>query len=80
MGVASGVVTVGIIGSASRWEYTAVGPAVNLASRLCEMAADREVLIDASTVELSGMGGLERGGARAVKGFSDPVVVWTMPL
>lgn len=80
VGVASGTVTVGIIGSASRWEYTAVGPAVNLASRLCEMAADREVLIDARTVELSGMGGLVREAPRAVKGFSDPVPVWSMPL
>jgi class 3 adenylate cyclase len=80
VGVASGTVTVGIIGSASRWEYTAVGPAVNLASRLCEMAADREVLIDARTVELSGMGRLVREAPRAVKGFADPVPVWSMPL
>jgi class 3 adenylate cyclase len=80
VGVASGTVTVGIIGSASRWEYTAVGPAVNLASRLCEMAADREVLIDERTVELSGMGGLVREEPRAVKGFADPVPVWSMPL
>ena len=44
LGVASGFVTVGVIGSASRLEYTAVGPAVNLASRLCEQASDGEVL------------------------------------
>ena len=35
VGVASGFVTVGVIGAASRLEYTAVGPAVNLACRLC---------------------------------------------
>ena len=35
VGVASGYVTVGVIGAASRLEYTAVGPAVNLAARLC---------------------------------------------
>ena len=78
MGVASGVVTVGIIGSASRWEYTAVGPAVNLASRLCEQAADREVLIDARTVELSGMGQLQRRDSLRVKGFTEPVAIWAM--
>lgn len=79
MGVASGVVTVGIIGSSSRWEYTAVGPAVNLVSRLCEQAADREVLIDGRTVELSGMGQLERREPLRVKGFAEAVPIWSMP-
>lgn len=79
VGVASGTVTVGIIGSSSRWEYTAVGSAVNLASRLCEMAADGEVLVHAHTVELSGMGGLVREGSRTIKGFPEPVEVWSMP-
>lgn len=79
MGVASGTVTVGIIGSASRWEYTAVGPAVNLASRLCEQAADREILVDARTVELSGMGQLTRREPLRVKGFEEPVPIWSMP-
>ncbi len=46
-GVASGEVTVGAIGGSGRLEYVAVGAAVNLAARLCEQAADGEVLIDA---------------------------------
>lgn len=79
IGVASGVVTVGIIGSASRWEYTAVGPAVNLASRLCEQAADREILIDALTVEQSGMGQLTRREPIHAKGFAQAVPIWAMP-
>ena len=54
VGVASGFVTVGVIGAASRLEYTAVGPAVNLASRLCSEAAHGEVLVDARTIELLG--------------------------
>lgn len=79
VGVASGLVTVGIIGSSSRWEYTAVGPAVNLASRLCEQAEDGEILVAADTVELSGMGGLRRGEPLPVKGFAEPVEVWSLP-
>ncbi len=79
MGVASGLVTVGIIGSASRWEYTAVGPAVNLASRLCEQAADREILVDARTVEQSGMGQLVLREPLRVKGFAEAVPIWSMP-
>jgi class 3 adenylate cyclase len=53
LGVASGVVTVGVINSVSRLEYTAVGAAVNLASRLCERAADGEILADEHTIRLA---------------------------
>ena len=54
VGVASGFVSVGVIGTASRLEYTAVGAAVNLASRLCAEAAHGEVLVDERTVQLAG--------------------------
>jgi class 3 adenylate cyclase len=50
IGVASGEVLVGVIATASRYEYVAVGPAVNLASRLCEAAVDGEVLVHESTI------------------------------
>ena len=73
VGVASGFVTVGVIGAASRLEYTAVGPAVNLASRLCSEAEHGEVLVDPRTLEL--LGGearshrLQPGEALKLKGF-----------
>lgn len=77
IGVASGFVSVGVIGSASRLEYAAVGTAVNLAARLCAEAAHAEVLVDARTVELVGA---ERADAelvssapRMLKGFAQPV-------
>lgn len=73
VGVASGHVAVGIIGSASRLEYTAVGAAVNLASRLCELAADGDILVDSRTVELAGEAGLKTRDAIAVKGYAEPV-------
>ncbi|MGQ0529311.1 MAG: adenylate/guanylate cyclase domain-containing protein [Panacagrimonas sp.] len=79
MGVASGLVTVGIIGSSSRWEYTAVGPAVNLASRLCEQAEHRQILVDARTVELAGHAGLQARPPMQVKGFAEPVASWLLP-
>lgn len=46
VGVASGLVTTGAVGGSRRLEYVAVGSAVNLASRLCDKAADSEVLTD----------------------------------
>ncbi|HVT35689.1 MAG TPA: adenylate/guanylate cyclase domain-containing protein [Nevskiaceae bacterium] len=79
IGVASGKVTVGVIGSASRLEYTAVGSAVNLASRLCEQAQHCEILIDRRTVELAGEDGLESRATLAVKGFAEPVPSYALP-
>ena len=77
IGVASGFVTVGVIGAASRLEYTAVGPAVNLASRLCSEAMHGEILVDARTIELLGEESkshrLIPGEALKLKGFQQPV-------
>ena len=80
VGVASGPVTVGVIGATSHLEYTAVGSAVNLASRLCEQAAHAEILLDGRTVELAGaMSDDPRLEARApltIKGFSREIVCY----
>lgn len=77
VGVATGFVTVGVIGAASRLEYTAVGPAVNLAARLCSEARHGEVLVDGRTRECLGEGGhqdvLAEGLALSLKGFAAPV-------
>lgn len=77
VGVASGFVTVGVIGTASRLEYTAVGPAVNLAARLCAEAAHGEILVDQRTKDLlrAETQGCELslGEALNLKGFQLPV-------
>jgi len=79
IGVASGFVTVGVIGSASRLEYTAVGPAVNLASRLCEQAADGDILVDGRTRELAAEVSLESRDPVVVKGFAELVPLYAVP-
>jgi class 3 adenylate cyclase len=82
VGVASGFVTVGVIGGASRLEYTAVGPAVNLASRLCSEADHAKVLVDPRTIELLGEaakgGRLRPGEALTLKGFQQPVQSYSL--
>lgn len=77
VGVASGFATVGVIGGASRLEYTAVGQPVNLAARLCSEAAHGQVLVDARTAELLRErrfdSHLDAGAALQLKGFAAPV-------
>lgn len=72
VGVASGRVTVGAVGGVSAgMEYTAVGPAVNLASRLCARAEHGEILIDERTAELSGDAEVRSRGAVPIKGMGE---------
>jgi adenylate cyclase len=83
VGVASGFVTAGVIGAASRLEYTAVGPAVNLSSRLCAEAAHGEILIDSHTIGLLSEEAkqghlLTLGGMLKLKGFVQPVQSYTL--
>jgi adenylate cyclase len=77
VGVASGFVTVGVIGAGSRLEYAAVGPSVNLASRLCAEAAHAEVLVDQRTAALaapdSDTDKLVPAARLQLKGFREPV-------
>lgn len=76
LGIASGPVTVGVVGGESRLEYAAVGQAVNLAARLCARAAAGEILLDPASAALASAASLEGFHARApieLKGFPRPV-------
>lgn len=69
----------GNIGSASRLDFTVVGPAVNLTSRMLQAASEHDV----ATVCSSSFANLLDGQARliaeiALKGFSQPVSIFTL--
>lgn len=78
VGVASGSVAVGIVGEGGRYEYMAVGPAVNLASRLCDKAGDGEIHIDEVTLVESGESLPATRRRRAVKGIATPVTTYVL--
>lgn len=56
VGVNTGPVTAGNIGSTKRMDYTVIGDAVNLASRLCANARAGQILVSESTYHLLGNG------------------------
>lgn len=70
IGMSAGAATVGRIGYEGRLEYTAIGPVVNLASRLCSAAQNGQILVDAATAQKIGsVIPLEDLGERMLKGF-----------
>jgi adenylate cyclase len=80
VGLAMGPATVGRIGYESRFDYTAIGSVVNLASRLCASAADREILTDTKVAEaVRGKRALISLGTRPLKGYDGELPVFGMP-
>lgn len=79
IGIAAGYATLGIVGYQDRYDYTANGNVVNLASRLCDEADDGQILISSKTclaiedrIEADQLGDLE------LKGIAIPVQVYDL--
>ncbi|MGE5325518.1 MAG: adenylate/guanylate cyclase domain-containing protein [Deltaproteobacteria bacterium] len=77
VGVNTGPVTAGNIGSAKRMDYTVIGDSVNLSSRLCANAAGAQILISESTFQLlDGMFPARRLDPIRVKGKESEIQVY----
>jgi adenylate cyclase len=73
----SGVVVAGSIGNERRTEYTCIGDTVNVCSRLCGLAAPRELLVGEGTVaRLDGPERFEPLPPVKLKGKAHPVAVY----
>jgi class 3 adenylate cyclase len=72
VGISSGDVLVGCMGSEDRLNYTVLGARVNLAARLCSKAAGLEILIDKATAgQIKNQVAIEAIGEIELKGFRD---------
>lgn len=75
LGLAYGFATVGPVGFDGRTDYTALGPTVNLASRLCDLAGDGEILIDGRAHAAVEARVTTESRMLEVRGFAMPVPV-----
>jgi PAS domain S-box-containing protein len=73
-GIAGGYVTIGTIGFEQRLDYGAIGPACNMAARLCGEAKDTQILIAPRVLsKVEAQIEVEPVGDLALKGFQRPI-------
>lgn len=77
IGLASGTVYAGLVGSPRRATYTVLGATVNLAARLMQRAEPGEVLVAGETAErLTDQYSLSSRGRQQIKGFDEEMEIY----
>lgn len=81
IGINSGEVIVGNVGSKERMDFTSIGSVVNLAARLCSFASEGEILIGEKILEeLKGKYIFIKKEPIKVKGFTKPIQIASMKI
>ena len=79
IGIAKGFATLGAFGFEGRWDYTAIGSVVNLASRLCAEAQHGQIVVDRRMrAALPDDWTMSPLGPLALKGFDKPVPAFVL--
>ena len=79
VGIAMGPATVGTLGYQGRLDYTAIGNVINLASRLCGLAENAQILVDpVVTEQVRDSVALESIGELPIKGYDRPLEVFAV--
>jgi len=79
VGVSLGYATVGMVGFEGRFDYTASGTAINLASRLCDEANDGEILLSPrARIAVGDRFPVVSRGELNLKGIRGPVKVFKL--
>jgi class 3 adenylate cyclase len=74
MGIAHGYATLGRVGFQGRFDYSAIGTVVNLASRLCGEAKSGQILVDTRVqTAVEALADIEPAGELSLKGLHRPV-------
>ncbi len=79
VGIALGYATLGQIGFEGRFHYGAIGPVLNLASRLCDQADAGQILITQRVfMDVENLAEVESVGELTLKGFLKPVPAYNV--
>jgi class 3 adenylate cyclase len=79
VGVSLGYATVGMVGFEGRFDYTASGTAINLASRLCDEASDGEILLSPrASIAVEDNFQVESRGELSLKGIREPLEIFRL--
>lgn len=80
IGIASGYATLGLVGFKGRSDYTAIGNVVNVAARLCDKAADGQILLSRRAYDdVEAKVSAEPFGSLELKGVRKAVEVFALP-
>ncbi len=79
-GIHQGMAVVGMFGAQERSDYTAIGPSVNIAARLQEVASPRSILVSAEVAQYIAPHEILKSESLLLKGMDEPLPTFMVAL